>query len=77
MVAPLSHAATEILGCLAPCMESGPHTASSLRRRTRLTSTDFQDALGELAGLGLVDRPTPEVLWLTRQGESWTRRLFA
>jgi hypothetical protein len=77
MVASLSHAATELLGCLAPYMESGPHIASTLRRHARLTPDDFSSALGELCRLGLIEARSPEVLWLTRQGESWTRRLFA
>ena len=74
---PPSHAAREVLGCLAPCLESGPHQATAVRRRTRLTPEAFDRAVGELERTGLLRVRGVAELWLTGQGERAVAELFA
>lgn len=73
---PFSAAAREVLGTLAACTWSGPHRARPLRRWTRLTPAAFDEALRELARVGLVELQREDVFWVTDAGESWARRLF-
>jgi len=71
----LSLAALEVLGALAPFVESGPHRPPALRRHTHLTPVRFASAVAELARLGLV-RCEEDTLWRTALGDSAAAAAF-
>lgn len=75
-MADISPAAQEALGCLAAFDHTGPHDPEALRRHTRLTRAGFQASILELVAHGLAYLEGNGKLWLTHQGEAWTRRLF-